>query len=165
VWLLGLAWLSLNLEHSGPTALYRFDPQTLRLISERTVGAASCGNQATLTGWTGGRLWLSTSSAVRLIRPVPWTVLQTEATGHELSDRPDAWLSLALRTVAESAGIGVEARKQSIEPRPGGGRSWRTGSGADAGLVRRFGVLVWWQRWSLMKMTSVPGGRQAVPPA
>lgn len=93
VWLLGLAWLSLNLEHSGPPALYRFDPETLRLISERTVGAASCCNQATLTGWTGGRLWLSTGSAVRLIRPVPWTVLQTVRIGpgqvQWLSLRPD----------------------------------------------------------------------------
>src|SRR6266568_2810331 len=47
------------------------------LISRRTVGPGGCCEQATLTGWTGGRLWLSAGSTVRLIRPVPWTVLQT----------------------------------------------------------------------------------------
>ncbi len=77
VWLLGSAWLSRNLEQSGPLTLYRFDPKTLRLISRRTVGPGGCCQQATLSGWTGGRLWLSVGSAVRLIRPVPWTVLQT----------------------------------------------------------------------------------------
>jgi hypothetical protein len=77
VWLLGWAWLSLNVERSGPLTLYRFDPQTLRLISRRTVGPAGCCWWATLTGWTVGRLWLSVGSTVRLIRPVPWTVLQT----------------------------------------------------------------------------------------
>lgn len=77
VWLLGWAWLSLNVERSGPLTLYRFDPQTLRLISARTVGPVGCCERATLTGWTGGRLWLSVGPAVRLIRPVPWTVLQT----------------------------------------------------------------------------------------
>ena len=76
VWLLGWAWLSLNLERAGPLTLYRFDPQTLRLISRRTVGPGGCCEWATLTGWTGGRLWLSVGAAVRLIRPVPWTVLQ-----------------------------------------------------------------------------------------
>ena len=77
VWLLGWAWLSLNVERSGPLTLYRFDPETVRLISRRTVGPGGCCEQATLTGWTGGRLWLSAGSTVRLIRPVPWTVLQT----------------------------------------------------------------------------------------
>jgi hypothetical protein len=79
VWLLGWAWLSRNLERSGPLTLYRFDPATLRLISRRTVGPGGCCQQATLSGWTGGRLWLSVGSAVRLIRPVPWTVLRTVA--------------------------------------------------------------------------------------
>jgi len=77
VWLLGRAWLSRNAERSGPLTLYRFDPATLRLISRRTVGPGGCCGLATLTGWTGGRLWLSAGPAVRLIRPVPWTVLQT----------------------------------------------------------------------------------------
>jgi hypothetical protein len=31
--LLGRAWLSLNVERSGPVTLYRFDPGTLGLIS------------------------------------------------------------------------------------------------------------------------------------
>ncbi|HEY2079311.1 MAG TPA: hypothetical protein VGH53_23530, partial [Streptosporangiaceae bacterium] len=53
------------------------DPQTLQLISQRAVGPAGCCVQATLTGWTGGRLWLSIGSTVQLIRPVPWTVQQT----------------------------------------------------------------------------------------
>lgn len=77
VWLLGSAWLSRNTERSGPLTLYRFDPQTLQLISQRAVGPAGCCVQATLTGWTGGRLWLSVGSTVQLIRPVPWTVQQT----------------------------------------------------------------------------------------
>lgn len=77
VWLLGWAWLSPNLERSGPLTLYRFDPPALRLISRRTVGPDGCCEQATLTGWNGGRLWLSAGAAARLIRPVPWTVLQT----------------------------------------------------------------------------------------
>ena len=77
VWLLGWAWLSLNLERSGPLTLYRFDPGTLGLISRRVVGPGGCCEQATLTGWTGGRLWLSAGPIVRLINPVPWTVLQT----------------------------------------------------------------------------------------
>src|SRR6266567_6585918 len=76
-WLLGWAWLSLNVERSGPLTLYRFDPETVRLISRRTVGPGGCCEQATLTGWTGARLWLSVGATVRLIRPVPWTVLQT----------------------------------------------------------------------------------------
>jgi hypothetical protein len=77
VWLLGPAWLSRNLERSGPLTLYRFDPVTLRLISRRTVGPGGCCQWATLSGWTGGRLWLSAGPAVRLIRPVPWAVLRT----------------------------------------------------------------------------------------
>lgn len=75
VWLLGWAWLSLNLERSGPLTLYRFDPETMRLISRRTVGPGGCCEWATLSRWTGGRLWLSVGSTVRLVRPVPWTVL------------------------------------------------------------------------------------------
>lgn len=77
VWLLGRAWLSRNVERFGPLTLYRFDPATMRLISRRTVGPSGCCGWATLTGWTGGRLWLSAGPAVRLIRPVPWTVLRT----------------------------------------------------------------------------------------
>jgi hypothetical protein len=77
VWLLGSAWLSRDVERFGPLTLYRFDPRTLRLISRRTVGPGGCCQQATLTGWAGGRLWLTVGSAVRLIRPVPWTVLHT----------------------------------------------------------------------------------------
>jgi hypothetical protein len=77
VWLVGPAWMSRNLERSGPLTLYRFDSQSLQLISRRTVGPEGCCEQATLTGWTGRRLWLSVGSSVRLIRPVPWTVLQT----------------------------------------------------------------------------------------
>jgi hypothetical protein len=58
-------------------ALYRFDAQTLQLISQRTVGSGGCCVQATLTGWPGGRLWMSVGSVVQLIRPVPWAVLHT----------------------------------------------------------------------------------------
>jgi hypothetical protein len=81
VWLLGWAWLSLNVERSGPLTLYRFDPGTLGLISRTVVGPGGCCEQATLTGWTGGRLWLSAGPVVRLITPVPWTVLQTVRIG------------------------------------------------------------------------------------
>jgi hypothetical protein len=77
VWLLGRAWLSRNAERSGPLTLYRFDAQSLQLISQRQVGPAACCEQATLTRWAGGRLWLSVGSDLRLIRPAPFTVLQT----------------------------------------------------------------------------------------
>ena len=77
VWLLGSAWLSRNAERSGPLTLYRLDPRTLRLISQRVVGPARCCEPATLTGWTAGRLWLSVGSTVQLIRPVPWMVQHT----------------------------------------------------------------------------------------
>ena len=42
VWLLGWAWLSLNLERSGPLTLYRFDPGMLGLISRTIVGPGGC---------------------------------------------------------------------------------------------------------------------------
>jgi len=77
VWLLGSAWLSRNASRSGPLTLYRFAPLTLQLISQRAVGPAGCCEPATLTGWSGGRLWLSAGSTVQLIRPVPWTVQES----------------------------------------------------------------------------------------
>ena len=42
VWLLGWAWLGLNVERSGPLTLYRFDPGMLGLISRTIVGPGGC---------------------------------------------------------------------------------------------------------------------------
>jgi outer membrane protein assembly factor BamB len=118
VWLLGWAWLSQNAERAGPLTLYRFDPDTLRLISRRTVGPAGCCQQATLSGWTGGRLWLSVGSVVRLIQPVPWTVLQTV----RIRDGQVRWLSFSpdrrrvyLAVAPTGAGHGAALQEQALQ--------------------------------------------------
>jgi hypothetical protein len=115
VWLLGWAWLSRNTERSGPLTLYRFDPQTLHLISRRQVGPAGCCEQATLTGWAGGRLWLSVGSELRLIRPAPFAVLQTV----RIRAGPVQWLSFGpdLRRVYLAVDSARAGRSQQLQER------------------------------------------------
>jgi hypothetical protein len=145
VWLLGPAWLSRNVEQSGRLTLYRFDPQTLQLISKRTVGPAGCCGHATLTGWTGGRLWLSVGSTVRLIHPTPWTVLQTVriAAGQveSLSASPDRRrLYLALE------GAGAATGRQLQERALPGWRIVHTGGISrllDIGPISAAGAALW----------------------
>jgi hypothetical protein len=117
VWLLGSAWLSLNVERLGPLTLYRFDPETLQLVGRRAVGPGGCCEAATLAGWTGGRLWLSVGSLVRLIRPVPWTVQQAvrirAGQVQSLSFSPDR-RRVYLAIAPTEAGRGTELQERAV---------------------------------------------------